>query len=138
MRHKRWIKRSVTGGVAVLAAAYATLSVAQTAPSDPTEPPDVLIEALQQATRSDQSSAQATGDQPAPPQGPTLVVQQMVDGDWRRRAVMNNRVVRVGDTTDAGTVEAIEFGSVSTSTEDKTEKRPVAGHEVVKHTPGEE
>lgn len=138
MRHKRWIKRPVIGSVAGLAAACATLAAAQKPPSDPTEPPDVLIEALQQATRNNQSSGQAPSGQPAPPQGPTLVVQQPVAGDWRRRAVMNNRVVRVGDKTDAGTVEAIEFGSVNTSTDEQTEMRPVADHGVIKRTPGEE
>ena len=50
MRHKRWIKRSVIGGASAFAVVCAT-ALAQTAPSDPTEPPDVLIEALQQATQ---------------------------------------------------------------------------------------
>ncbi|AGY91810.1 hypothetical protein SPICUR_04130 [Spiribacter curvatus] len=132
-----------TTRLAVLIAVMAAPVAAQQTALDPTAPPAVLQEAIRQAERQiDEAASENAGpsadETQAPPPSPTeltLIVEEAIHGQWRRRAVIGGRVVTADAETEAGVIERIGRSSVEITNESGTGTRSITGGDITRETP---
>ena len=129
--------------------AVATLMCLATAPlfaqelADPTAPPDELLQALAQAaskeagSKPDGDEASADESSEAKPQQskPVMIVGRALAGEWRHHAIIDGRVLTMGDEIDVGTIRSISSTDVEFVDGEETRTRSVFDHAVIKEKP---
>lgn len=102
---------------------------------DPTAPPARLIQSLL-ANEQQSGEDTAAGDEQASviDPGPSLIVEQMMNGDWQRRAVIGNQAAVAGEATPAGPLVAVRESSVTLGAEDERRAEAVINTDGVSKT----